>query len=262
MSPEDRQRAGALLLAARRNRSPILDLPDGCRPRDLAEAYGIQNAFVDAMGGDLAGFKIGATSRRAQDFLAVERPFFGCMSRAGVHASPATLSAGRFIFRLIEPEFAVRLGADLPPRAARYGRDQVAAAVAGVHPGFEVVTSAFGEAWTEVGALALIADNGVHGAFVLGPGTDDWRALDLAAHGVTFRRNGREEGTGRGANALGHPLDALAWLAGQDVRGGRGLKAGDLVTTGVVTPFIYAEAGDDLVADFGALGEVRLDFTP
>ncbi len=64
-----------------------------------------------------------------------------------------------------------------------------------------------------------------------------------------------------GANALGHPLDALAWLANQGVLGGRGLKAGDVVTTGVVTPFIYVEAGDRVTADFGALGEVNLRFT-
>ncbi len=60
---------------------------------------------------------------------------------------------------------------------------------------------------------------------------------------------------------LGHPLNALAWLADQGVLGGRGLKAGDLVTTGLVTPFVYAEPGDEVRADFGALGEVRLRFT-
>ena len=60
---------------------------------------------------------------------------------------------------------------------------------------------------------------------------------------------------------LGHPLNALAWLADQGVLGGRGLKAGDLVTTGLVTPFVYAEPGDEVRADFGGLGEVRLRFT-
>ena len=43
--------------------------------------------------------------------------------------------------------------------------------------------------------------------------------------------------------------------------GGRGLLAGDLVTTGVVTPIIYAEPGEEVRADFGALGEARLRFT-
>ncbi len=42
--------------------------------------------------------------------------------------------------------------------------------------------------------------------------------------------------------------------------GGRGLKAGDLVTTGLVTRFVYADAGDEVRADFRELGEVRLRF--
>ncbi len=80
------------------------------------------------------------------------------------------------------------------------------------------------------------------------------------SHKGTFH-NGTEAGRGRGANALGHPLNALAWLADQGVLGGRGLKAGDLVTTGLVTPFVYADAGDEVRADFRELGEARLRFT-
>ena len=83
----------------------------------------------------------------------------------------------------------------------------------------------------------------------------------LAAHPVILFHNGTEAGRGSGANALGHPLNALAWLADQGVLGGRGLKAGDLVTTGLVTPFVYAEPGDQVRADFGALGEVELRFS-
>jgi 2-keto-4-pentenoate hydratase len=34
-----------------------------------------------------------------------------------------------------------------------------------------------------------------------------------------------------------------------------------VVTTGVVTEFVELDAGDEAVADFGSLGEVRLAFT-
>lgn len=261
MTPEAGARAAALLLAARRDRRPIPGLPQDCRPRDLAEAYAIQEDLVAAIGGALAGFKVAATSRAAQEYLGIDSPFHGHLFEVGVFDSPARVSAGGFIFALVEPEFAFRMGTDLPARAAPYGRDEVAAAAASVHPAFEIVTCAFGEAWTRVGAPALAADNAVHGAFVLGPGRADWRGLDLAAHPVRLLRNGREAGRGTGANALGHPLDVLAWLANQGVRGGVGLATGDLVTTGVVTPFLYAEAGDDFRADFGSLGEVRLGFS-
>ncbi len=271
LSPEARRRAAALLLAARRECRPIPALPEGCRPGGLAEAYRIQESYLAASGNTLAGFKVAATNRKVQDLLGIEGPFSGCLFRERVHQSPAELSAGDFAFRPIEPEFAFRLGADLPARGAAYDRDEVGQAVASLHPAFEVVTSAYGAAWTGLSAPALIADNAVHGAFVPGPGikgpgvadpgVKNWRGLDLAAHPVTLFHNGTEAGRGRGANALGHPLNALAWLAGQGVLGGRGLKAGDLVTTGLVTPFVYAEPGDEVRADFGELGEVRLRFT-
>ena len=263
MTPEAAGRAAAALLAARAERRPISALPEGCAPANLEEAYRIQAALIElsAAGGpgDIAGFKIGATSAAARELLALDAPFYGTMLRAGILESPARVSRGAHSFCLIEPEFAVRLGRDLPARGAAYSREEAAAAVASVHPAFEVVTSAYGAAWTGAGAANLIADNGVHGCLVLGAGQADWQGLDLASHPVTFLRNGQEEGRGTGANALGHPLEALAWLAGQGAAGGRGLKAGDLVTTGVVTPFLYAEAGDELLADFGALGQVRLD---
>ena len=41
---------------------------------------------------------------------------------------------------------------------------------------------------------------------------------------------------------------------------GRGLSAGAVVTTGLVTDFAMAEAGDSVVADHGSLGRVEVRF--
>ncbi len=267
LSAEACRRAAKLLLAARRELSPIPALPEAYRPATAAEGYAIQAAVRAARGGELAGFKIGATSQAARALLATEEPFHGCLFADGVHDSPATLTAGDTNFRLIEPEFAFRLGTDLPARKTPYGRAELTEAIVSLHPAFEVVTSAFGAAWTGVGLAQLIADNGVHGCLVLGPAVEDWQGLDLAAQEVVFESDGAEVGRGRGANALGHPLNALAWLADLGVLADpetlirRGLRAGDLITTGLVTPFAYAEAGTALRADFGALGAVELAFS-
>ena len=104
-------------------------------------------------------------------------------------------------------------------------------------------------------AAALGAD-----AVVLGPACADWRGLDLPGHRVTLSVNGASAGDGVGANALGDPLTALTWLANCLSTQARGLDAGQVVTTGVVTPFVEIEAGDSAVADFGPLGQVRLTF--
>ncbi len=267
LAPEACRRAAELLLAARRDLAPIAALPEDCRPATATEGYAVQAAVRALRGGAMSGFKIGATSQVARTLLATEEPFHGCLFADGIHDSPATLIAGDHVFRLIEPEFAFRLASDLPARKAPYSRDELVAAIASLHPAFEVVSSAFGPAWTGAGLAQLIADNGVHACLVLGPATADWEGLDLAAQEVVFESDGAEVGRGRGAEALGHPLNALAWLADfgaltDPVTGVcRGLRAGDLITTGLVTPFAYAEAGTTLRAEFGRLGAVELTFS-
>jgi 2-keto-4-pentenoate hydratase len=259
MTPAQARRAAELLLAARGERRALEAIPADCRPADPDEGYRVQDAFVALAGKAVAGFKIGATSPRAQAFLEVEEPFAGCVLQGDLHDSPARLPARDFIFRLIEPEFAFRLGRDLPPRAQGYTREDVAAAVAALHPAIELVTSGLQD-WRHQGAASLIADNGVDGGLVLGPACADWRGLDLPRHAVTLRVNGEVAGSGVGGNALGDPLTALAWLVDHRLRRGLGLAAGQVVTTGVVTELVELEAGDEAVADFGPLGEVRLAF--
>ncbi|MGF1611174.1 MAG: 2-keto-4-pentenoate hydratase [Kiloniellales bacterium] len=262
MTPEAAAQAAGLLLAARRDCRPLARLPDDCRPASLAEGYAIQEAVVAQCGTPAVGFKIGATSEKAQRFLDIDTPFSGCILAAGLQDSPASLSAGRFNFCLIEPEFSFRMASPLAPRGQSYDEAAVAAAVGSLHPAVEVVSSAYGAAWSKAGGPALVADNGVHGAFVLGPACSDWRALDLGHHRVTLSHNGRQAGEGVGGNALGGPLTALTWLVNQQRALGRALDAGQLVTTGVVTDFIIAAAGDEIVADYGELGRVELRLTP
>ncbi|MBI1893372.1 MAG: hypothetical protein HYS14_04600 [Candidatus Rokubacteria bacterium] len=66
--------------------------------------------------------------------------------------------------------------------------------------------------------------------------------------------------TGRGEAVLGHPLNALAWLANELPKWGRSLKAGEFVTTGTCTDIYVAKAGDNIQADFGTLGSVEVVF--
>ncbi len=254
------------LQAGRDPRNPAAVIAPSALPRDLHTAYGEQALLVRrlcAAGGRRpVGYKIGATSLRAQRFLGVGEPFAGRVLAGGLYSSPARLSAARFRFRLIEPEYAFTLARPLPARARAYGVAEVADAVGTLHPAIEIVTSAFGaEGWQAVGGRALIADNGAHGALVLGEGRQDWRAVDLARERVELCIDGRCVGTGNGSAVLGHPLQALAWLATLLGRQGSGLAADDVITTGVVTPFVLVDAGQRVAAQFGPFGTCRVDFT-
>jgi 2-keto-4-pentenoate hydratase len=63
---------------------------------------------------------------------------------------------------------------------------------------------------------------------------------------------------GRGANVLGDPRVALAWLVNELCGLGLALEAGQVVTTGTCMTPLPIAAGDAIAADFGALGNVRV----
>ncbi|MCK6454323.1 MAG: fumarylacetoacetate hydrolase family protein [Alphaproteobacteria bacterium] len=251
-------RAASLLLTARRERRRMAALPEAFRPSAPEQGYRVQDAMAAITGAD-AGYKIGCTSARAREIIRTDEPFAGRLSRGAIHRSPAALPASGFMLRGIECEFAFRLGRDLPPRAAAYGATDVAPAVAAVVPAIEIVESVF-EDWTRVGVASVIADNGGHGALVLGRETADWRGLDLERHAVTLSIDGKAVTAGTGAEALGGPLKALAWLATDRARRGDLLRAGQVVTTGTCAGFHVVAPGQEVRADFGVLGQVTLSF--
>lgn len=249
------------LLAHRRDGSIMDDLPAGQRPRDLAEAYRIQDALVARLvqgGGDRPiGYKVACTNAIAQAALRIDRPVYGQLLASTTFDSPTELPAARFTHRVIEAEFGIRMGADVAPARGPHTADSIAPFVAEVLPSIEVVDHRFVD-WS-VGALSVAADNAIHGCWVPGrSGGDDWRTLDLAAHAVTVSVDGEPASSGTGAAVLGHPLNVVAWLADELPRFGRRLHAGDYITTGVCTDVFEAGAGSTVVADFGSLGEVSI----
>jgi 2-keto-4-pentenoate hydratase len=159
----------------------------------------------------------------------------------------------------VEAEFAFEMARDLPPATAPRSRNEIAAAVKGVIPGIEIVDSRFDD-WTTIGAPSLIADNACNAAWVKGAIVTDWQSIDLAAQAVRVIVNGKVLREGTGSNVLGHPLNALEWLVNSLSERGLGLKTGQYVTTGVTTEVYMGERGDRIIADFGPVGSVDLNF--
>jgi 2-keto-4-pentenoate hydratase len=134
--------------------------------------------------------------------------------------------------RVVEAEFAFQMGRDLPPGGARFSREEIIPAIEGVIPAIEIVDSRF-ESWTTIGAPSLIADNACNAAWVRGALRKNWHDLDLATQPVRVIVNGQVVREGSGSAVLGHPLNALEWLANSLALRGIGLRAGQCITTGV-----------------------------
>jgi 2-keto-4-pentenoate hydratase len=252
-----------LLAEARINHKRLVELPEPVRPKTPEEAYRCQEGLIPLLtahyGGSVIGYKIACTNVTAQRQLSVDGPFYGHLLSSFSAASPGRLKASDFFMRVIEAEFAFQMGRDLPPVSEPRGREEVAAAVEGVLPGIEIVDSRFDD-WTTIGALSLTADNACNAAWVRGALVKDWRGIDLAAQAVRLLVNGQVLREGTGANVLGHPLNALTWLANMLSSRGLGLRAGQFVTTGVTTVVYMAERGDEILAEFGPVGSAALGF--
>ena len=167
------------------------------------------------------------------------------------------IDTGRLLAPRIEAEIAFVLGADLD--RPDLSTDDVRAATAHVRTAFEIVDSRI--AGWDITITDTIADNGSAALFVLGPDAVEAGPLDLAAAVMTMTRHGETVSEGIGADCLGDPFAAVAWLAENARRYGQPLRAGEIVLSGALGPVVPVVAGDAFAAHIDGLGEVHASFT-
>ena len=259
---EDRIGDAAQFLARPRMSGP----PTPAAPADLAaatvaEGYAIQRALhavLEAAGhGPCSGHKIGCTTPVMQAYLGIDHPCAGEVFEATVFGSGAEVSLQRFHKVGVECEIAARLGADLPGRARGHGRDSVADAIESLMAGIELVDDRYAD-YRALPVSLLIADDFFNAGVVLGTPVTDWRGLDLAAIEGVMTVDGEEAGRGVGADILGHPLNALAWLADHRAALGTPLRAGEFVMLGSVVKTVWIDRPSTVAVRFEGLGEASI----
>ena len=251
--------AAEAILEARRSRRILAPL-GALAPTTPEAGYALQKEIALRLGGlPPAGFKIGATTKQMQTYLGLAGPAAGFVPKAGLRASPATARHADFVDPGVECEVGLRLARDIP--AGPCTRDQAEAAVGEVFAAMEIVDRRYGDL-AVLGTPTLIADQVFHAGGVLGAPVADWHAIDLAATRGRLIVDGVVRGEGVGADLLGHPFDALAWLAASaGAAAFGGLRAGQVVFLGSVTPPIWLDGPCTAVVDFDTLGRVELTLT-
>jgi 2-keto-4-pentenoate hydratase len=254
--------AAQIIAQARRSRTPLKALPQDLAPRDEADGYRVQRAVHDLLlprTGPLVGYKIGCTSAVMQRYLNIPHPCGGGVFARGVHDSGAALRFGDFVRVGVECEIAVRLGRDLVASQAPFTAETVAEAIEAYLPAIEIVDERYA-GWETMGAPTLIADDFFAAGCVLGAAVQRQDAPDLLAVVGRAIVNGTEVARGTGADVLGHPHHALAWLANHLAEEGRRLHAGQIVLTGSLVKTIWLAAGDRVTMELEGLGRVEAAF--
>lgn len=160
---------------------------------------------------------------------------------------------------LLESEFVLRFGKDVPPAAAPFTKDSIAEYIDALAPGIELVWRRTANPGGPETALLYQADANGHAGMVLGEWRTDWQSFDLSGHPLVQHVNGKVHAEGTSAKTMdGHPLNVAAALANREARLGRTIKAGCWVTTGSCTGALPIQAGDKVRTEYGSLGVVEV----
>jgi 2-keto-4-pentenoate hydratase len=235
---------------------PIVDLlPNGT----VDDAYDVQQRVIQMTkaGARSVGRKIGLTSRAVQQQMGCDTPDFGVLFADMAVGDSEPIPASLLLQPRVEAEVAFVLERDLPeyPVIA----SDVLRATDFVVAAIEIVDSRIRD-W-KISYVDTVADNASSGMFVLGGSPRSLRDLDdLRLCEMTLTSNGQVTSAGTGAACLGHPVNAVVWLANAVAERGAPLRAGEVILSGSLGPLVTVERGNTYEAVITGLGSVRATF--
>jgi len=246
---------------ARLSLTPVVPPPAGAAPHDLAEAYAVRDAVHARLAGSRfgarIGWKIGCTTPVMQAYLGIAHPCAAGLFAGTTHRGDAKLRHGDFVRVGVECEMAVRLARDL--REGPFTAEGVRGAVGAVMAAIEIVDDRYVD-WQSTGTPMLVADDFFAAGAVLGREHDPAALPGLATLRGWVLIDGTEAGAGIGADVLGHPYAALAWLAEHACERGMPLRAGEIVLLGSLVRTQWVNAGARVRIEIDALSAVEASF--
>ncbi len=203
-----------------------------------------------ARGEKTAGRKIGFTNRNIWPQYGATAPIWAHVYERTVQFAQdgrAAVSLKGSVQPRLEPEIAFKLKSPVRPGQAEPAR--ILEAVEWLAPSFEIVDCHFAD-W-KFDPADSVADFSFHWRLVIGAPVavgGDLAGLADHIHGcnVTLLKEREIVDRGVGANALGHPALALAFLADILARQGQfdPLAAGEIITTGTLTAAMPVAPGE------------------
>ncbi|HEY1609316.1 MAG TPA: fumarylacetoacetate hydrolase family protein [Paraburkholderia sp.] len=251
--------AALALRTAASTREFIAPLRETYPDMTIDDAYAIQRENTQSRideGRVVMGCKIGLTSLAVQRQLGVDQPDFGVLFDDMSYGDSAPIPARVLTQAKVEAEIAFVLGHDIDTPHA--GITELIGAIEYALPALEIVGSRIAN-WN-IGIVDTVADNASSSAFVLGNQPVKLDTFDARLCGMVLERRGEPVSVGAGAACLGHPLNAVVWLARTMVQRGTPLRAGSVVLSGALGPMVAVTPGDVFEARINGLGSVRAVF--
>lgn len=262
LDADQEKRIARDIFVARQSRKRFEPLRGPDRPDSLESAYRIQDEVdrlfqIEGDSGPMGGHKIALTSKAIQELCGVNQPAYGRVLADTIRKSPAVIKASAFSRLGLEFEVAFEMSRDVTSTGAAYDRDSISEFVGDCMPAFELIDDRNAD-YSDLDAASILTDRCWCGGVVLGAPLAEWRALDLATAAGELIWNGETIDRGVTGDALGHPLEGLAWIANHLISRGQSLRRGDIIITGSALKTQFPTPGDQVCYRIEGLGEVGL----
>jgi 2-keto-4-pentenoate hydratase len=210
--------------------------------------------------GDVVGFKLGLTNPAIQQRFGIDHPIRGSIFHATLRASSGAEIEARFAaVPVLEADMLVRIGMGGVETALNHHAALIRH-IDQVIPFIELPDLVYApDHRPSLGDLLAVnvgARLGVVGRPIAVTPSAEFAAA-LGRMSISLHQDGREVSRAPSAAILGHPLNALAWIARDLAREGRPLREGDMISLGSFSPPQPVVAGQVWTARYEGLGEAQ-----
>ncbi len=223
--------------------------PEGLNEADGACTRTKLNGLLALRYGAVVGYKAGLTNPAVQKRFNYDRPVWGVLYEGMLLPNGATVEAGFGARPLYEADLLVRVKSEAINQAKTPA--EVLEAIDQIIPLIElpdlVVQAPPKLNGPAISAINVGARMGVMGQPIELPPyrAERYAMLDALRDMVVVLSDdkGTELARGKGSDILGHPLNAVVWLAEALAKEGRAMKPGDLISLGSFSPLLPPKAG-------------------
>jgi 2-keto-4-pentenoate hydratase len=255
-APDSRQdaveAAARELVSARLTGRRRARLSPACRPNDFEAALRTQCAVGALLEERIAGWKCALP---ASDKI-IAAPIYRSLIADGSHwRLPIAGPKAR-----LEPEVALVVDRDLPPRTRPYEAAEVREAVGSVRLALELLDCRYADPG-QVSFTELLADGLFNAGLFLGPEVSGGLARQLGQVAITLEADGTSAQRLNGSHPDGDPVSPLVWLANLLRERGEGLERGQVVITGSYAGVLEVPSDARLRIEFGELGSIAVQLS-
>ena len=221
----------------------------------ISDAYEVQDLVAQkriGIGEEVAGFKVGCTSRAIRSQFGLNEPIYGRLFQPHIFQENVRLDWRNYVNCAIEPEMVIKIGSELT--GIDLSDEKLIDAIEYVSPGIEIHNLKF---WYSTPSLQeLICSGGIHAGLVIGDEKVSPRILQFRDKVFYVYKDDKLITLAPASEIMGGPLNSLRWLVGNLTTKGKSLKSGSLVIPGSPVKLVNIDRNTELKVMIENVGSI------